>query len=101
MRQYLDFKNCKCRNKIVDKLVEECSENIDGNEMLCNGTLNAIPLNTKACTSCTIYIVLFVIFLIISISVSSVFIYFHLYLKKIIFMLSLIVIFKQQFIEYI
>ena len=24
--EYLDYKNCKCRNKLVDKLVEECSE---------------------------------------------------------------------------
>ena len=29
--EYLDYKNCKCRKKIIDKLVEECSENIDGN----------------------------------------------------------------------
>ena len=26
---YLDYKNCKCRRKLVDKLVEECTENID------------------------------------------------------------------------
>ena len=65
---------CECRNKIVDKLVEECSENIDGNEMLYNDILNAIPLNAKVCNSCTIYIVLFVIFFVIRISISSVFI---------------------------
>ena len=33
---YLDYKNCKFRNKIVNKLLEECSKNIDGNEMLHN-----------------------------------------------------------------
>ena len=49
IREYLDYKNCKCRNKIVDKLVEECTENIDGNKMLYNETLNAIPLNGKVC----------------------------------------------------
>ena len=27
--EYLDYENCKCRQKIVDKLVAECSENID------------------------------------------------------------------------
>ena len=47
IREYLDYKNCKCGNKIVDKLFEECSENINGNKMLYNETLNAIPLNTK------------------------------------------------------
>ena len=41
--EYLDYKNCKCRNKLVDKLVEECSENIDGHKMLHNKTLNVIP----------------------------------------------------------
>ena len=32
--EYLDYKNLKCRKKLVDKLVEECSENIDRNEMI-------------------------------------------------------------------
>ena len=27
--EYLDYENCKCRKKLVDKLVEECTENID------------------------------------------------------------------------
>ena len=30
--EYLDHKNCKRRKRIIDKLVEECSENIAGNE---------------------------------------------------------------------
>ena len=54
------IKIVKCRNKIVDKLPEEFSKNIDGNEMFHNETLNVIPLNVykKVCNSCTIYIVL-------------------------------------------
>ena len=79
----------KCRKRLIDKLVEECSENIDGNEMLYNETLdvislNAIPLNIykKESDSCTIYIVLFAAFFIISIYISSVFHYIHRYLKK-------------------
>ena len=27
--EYLDYKNCKCSKKLVDKLVKECIENID------------------------------------------------------------------------
>ena len=27
--EYLDYENCKCRKKVVDELVEECTENID------------------------------------------------------------------------
>ena len=34
--EYLDYKNCKCRKRLVDKLVEECSENVDGNETIYN-----------------------------------------------------------------
>ena len=49
--EYLDYKNCKCRKKLVDKLVEECTENIDevkiaemalfkyGNECVCSYTI--------------------------------------------------------------
>ena len=27
--EYLDYENCKCRKNLVDKLVEQCNENID------------------------------------------------------------------------
>ena len=50
--------------------------------MIYNKTVDAFPLNAKLCNSFTIYKVLFVIFLIISIKTSSIFIHFHLYLKK-------------------
>ena len=67
--EYLDYKNCKCRNKLVDKLLEECSENIDVNEMLYNETLDVISLNTiplnvhkNVCNSCTIYSIICCIF---------------------------------------
>ena len=43
--EYLDYKYCKCRKRLVDKLVKECSENIDGNEMIYSDPLNAIPFN--------------------------------------------------------
>ena len=38
--EYLDYENCKCRKKLLDKLVEKCSANIDGNGMTYNATLN-------------------------------------------------------------
>ena len=67
-----------------NKLAEECNENIDGNEMIYNGTFNAIPLSDygKICNSCTVYIILLVIFFIVSISINSVIIYFHWYLRR-------------------
>ena len=75
IREYLDYKNCKFRKKLVDKLVEECSENIDRNEIIHNDYGNV-------CSSCIIYIVLIVIAFLIIIGISSGFIYFHRYLKK-------------------
>ena len=84
--EYLYYKDRKSRKRIIDK---ECSENINGNEILDIIPLNAIPLNAvllniykKVCNSCMLYIVLFLIFLITIICICSVFIYFHLYLKK-------------------
>ena len=38
--EYLDYKNCKCRKKLVDELVEEFSKNVDGKEMIYNKNLN-------------------------------------------------------------
>ena len=48
--EYLDYENCKCRKKLADKLVQECTENTDkvkiagvalfanGNECVCSYT---------------------------------------------------------------
>ena len=71
--EYLDYENCKCRKKLIDKLVEECSEDIDGNEMIYNATLNYYE---KVCNSCTIYIVLLIITLLVIIGISCAFIIF-------------------------
>ena len=79
VREYLDYKNYKYRKRLIDKLVEEYSENVDGNEMIYNYTLNDYR---KMYNSCIAYIVLLPIFFIISISINSVFIYFHWYSEK-------------------
>ena len=78
MGEYLGHQNGKCRKKLVDKLVEEYSENIYGNRMIYDGTLNDYG---NICNSRTLYIVLLVIFFIIGISSRSAFIYFPWYLK--------------------
>ena len=73
--EYLDYENCKCRKRLIDKLVEECSKNIDGNKMIHNDYENI-------CDSCTVYIALFAIAFLRIIGINSVFIYFHWYLKS-------------------
>ena len=67
--QYMNYKNCVCRNSIVDKLVEE--------NKIYNETLNIIPSNE--CASCKLYIVLFAGFLTTNVMIDSAFIYFHWY----------------------
>ena len=80
--EYLDYKNCNCRKKIIDKLAEECSENIDGNKILYSETLDIIPSSdNKKFDSCVVYIILFSVFLIISRSM-AIYAYFFLYLKN-------------------
>ena len=76
---YLDYKNCKCRKRLIGKLAEKCRENIDGNKVIYNSTFNDYR---KICNSWAVCIVLLVIFFIISINISSIFIYFHWYLKR-------------------
>ena len=61
--QYLDYKNCICRKILVDKLVEECINTIDG-DIMYNETLSMISSND--CPSRTPYISLFTVFLSLS-----------------------------------
>ena len=32
--EYLDYENCKCRKRLIDKLIEECSENIEETSLI-------------------------------------------------------------------
>ena len=74
--EYLDYENCKCRKKLVDKLIEECTKNIDEVEIAGENE------HKNKCSSCTLYIVLFSIIFTISIGIGIYFTYFYWYLKK-------------------
>ena len=54
---YLDYENCKCRKKLIDKLVEECTETNNGVK-IAKITL-AENENKHKRSSCTLYTVLF------------------------------------------
>ena len=101
--EYLDFKSCVCKNTLIDKLVEECTSVIDGTKIY-NETLNTI--SSDDCASCTLYVVLFGVFVTTSVIIGGVFAYFHWYknimishTQKIVFVLNLIQLLKQQIIE--
>ena len=74
--EYLDYSNCKCRKKLFEKLIEECTENIDELEIASKNK------HKNECSSCTLYIVLFSIFFTFSIEVTIYFAYFYWYLKN-------------------
>ena len=67
--QYLEYKTCKCRKKLVDKLTEECTENIDEVKIASENKYK------NKCSSCTIYIVLFSIIFAINFEISAYFVY--------------------------
>ena len=82
--EYLDYKNCKCRKKLVDKLVErnsaeECTENIDEVKIV-EITLSGHE-NVCVC-SCTIYVVVIVMIFTSSIGIGAYFAYSHWSIKK-------------------
>ena len=68
--EYLDYENCKCREKLVDKLVEQCTENIDKIKITSKNEYD------NKCSSCILYIILFSIFFIISIGITTQFVYY-------------------------
>ena len=79
-KKYLDSKSCVCRNSLADQLVEGCTKVVDGDNKIYNETLNAVPSDN--CAPCTLYVVLFAIFLTTSVIIGSSFVYFHWYIYK-------------------
>ena len=74
--EYLDYSNCKCRKRMIDKLVEEGTENIN------KVKINNENEHKKEYRSCIMYIVLFSIILAINIGIGIYFADFYWYLKK-------------------
>ena len=81
--QYLDYKSCVCRNSLVDKLVEECTNVMNAlmhdEDKIYNKTLTMTSSND--CTPCTPCVVLFAVFLSTSVIISGAFVYYW-YFKK-------------------
>ena len=72
--EYLDYSNCKCRKKLVDLLVEECTENIEETKLV----KKTLDENKDRCNSYTIYMALFwtfFIFFIINFGIGIYFVY--------------------------
>ena len=68
--EYLHYENCKCRKRLLYKLVEQCNENIEETSL--------VKVNSAKCkrNSCILYIVLFSIFFTINIGIGTYFVYY-------------------------
>ena len=75
--KYLNYEHCKCRKKLVDKLVEECIETVEEEKIAENENENMHKWNSR-----TLYVVLFSIPFTINVGIGAYFVYFHWNLKK-------------------
>ena len=67
--EYLDYDNCNCSKKLVDKLIEECPENVERVKLAkLTSTENE---NKHKCSSCTLHIILFSIIFTIHVGIGS------------------------------
>ena len=68
--EYVDYENCKCRKRLVDKLIEEGNENIEETSL--------IKINSAKCknNSCILYILLFSILFTTNIGIATYLVYY-------------------------
>ena len=78
--EYLDYENFKCRKKLVNKLVEECTETVE--EVKLDKITSTENENKHKRCSCTLYIVSFSIVFTINPWIGTYLVYLHWYLKK-------------------
>ena len=77
--EYLDYENCRCRKKLVKKLVEECTETAEEVKL---AKMVFFEHDNECVCSYTIYVVLAVIALTTKIRIGAYFVYSCWYLKK-------------------
>ena len=71
--EYLDYVDCKCIKRLVDKLAEECTENVEEPKI---ARITLLEYENKCKSSFTIYAVLIVIVSTIYIVIGTYFIYY-------------------------
>ena len=68
--QYLDYSDCKCKKKLIDPLIEECTEN-DNETKIVNITVE------NENSSCKVYIVLMTVVFTIFTGITIYFVYYN------------------------
>ena len=75
--EYLDYENCKCRKKLIDRLVDECTETVEEVKPTIIILAENENENSYKRSSCTVYTVLFWIFFTVNIGgIGAYFVYF-------------------------
>ena len=85
--QYLDYSDCKCKKKIIDLIVQKCTDYDDDKTKLVNITVTKNDNQTKMVNktvknSCKVYIVLTIVAIVISTVHSIYFVYYSWFLIK-------------------
>ena len=87
--QYLDYSDCKCKKKLIDPPIEQCTENDDDKTKIINTTLNnddkAKIVNTvvkNKNSSCKLYIIFMTIVFTILTGITIYFVYYNWFLIK-------------------
>ena len=84
--QYLDYSDCKCKKKLIDPLIEECTENDDETKLVnmteeCTKNDNQTKIVNKTVkNSCKVYIILTSISIVISTVYTIYFVYYNWFL---------------------
>ena len=78
--EYLDYQNCKCRKKLVHKLIDKCPETIDERK-LDNITFTENE-NNYECGSCIVHIVLMIVVFRVLIGITVYLVDYNWYLIK-------------------
>ena len=66
--EYLNYKNYKCRKRLVNKLIDKCTETI--------AQVRIVSESKIKCNSCILYIALFSIFFTINVGIGAYFVYY-------------------------
>ena len=81
--EYLDYENCKCRKKLVDELIDECTET---NEEVKLAKITSMELhsteNENKYSPCKVYIVLMIVIFTIFTGITIYFFYYNWSLIK-------------------
>lgn len=81
--EYLDYMKGKCRNRLINKPVENCDEDFKWKEMFYGVTLYDFGLNERGCKSCMHYFILLIVACIsIAKGNSGTYLYFYRYIKE-------------------